>query len=99
MDQSSLALTFGTVETTRPLSTPLRQQRHWWAFDTKESAIRWSLRNAPKDTGVARGLSAHPRALRTSTGEHALVYDGICTRGGHAAKFVLLKDGSLERTR
>jgi len=94
--QASFALVYGAVEAERPIATPLLAQRTWMEFESKEAAIRWSTRHAPKIPAGVHSVSAHPRARKTATGGWALVYDGI---EGTPRKFALTKKLGLERTR
>lgn len=96
MSQQSLDLFLGSVEDKRPIATALRAQRGWAVFDSKESALRWASRNAPKIPAGVSGVSAHPRARKTDSGSYALVYDGVDTT---PRKFVLNRKLTLERMR
>ena len=94
-----LDMVLGAVEPKReerPLATPVRQQRDWWRFETKDAALVWSFRNAPiiKDTRIG-GLSAHPRVVSCALGGFSLIYRG--GYGKRPASFALLYDQTLRR--
>jgi hypothetical protein len=75
MTQPSLALEFGIVPEKRPATTAVKAQRHWLRFDSKESALRWSSRNRPLVIPArAAPISAHPRAVKTDSGDFCLAY-------------------------
>lgn len=95
-DAAQLALLIGAVEPERePTHTPLLVQRSWRIFDSRLSALKWSLRHAPLIPEGVRGVSAHPRARQATLG-WVLVYDGNDTA---CRKFVLNKRDELERMR
>jgi hypothetical protein len=75
MTQPSLALEFGTVPEKRPVTTAVKAQRSWLRFDSKDSALRWSQRNRPLVIPArAAPISAHPRAVKTDSGDFCLAY-------------------------
>lgn len=92
-----LTMALSACEPQRPITTPLRAQRHYLTFDSRESALRWASRNSPQHIPKeCNGVSAHPRPMRTSTGDWALVYSTCDIR---SPRYVLTAKLALEPMR
>jgi hypothetical protein len=67
----------GAAEPKRPRPIRVRAQRGLMRFESKEAALRWSVRHVPLRAADTRSLSAHPRPVKLDDGEWCLVYDGL----------------------
>ena len=92
--QASLWHDSGAAPAKRPRAIRVRSQRGLMHFDSKASALYWADRHAPLIPAGVRSCSAHPRAVRTDSGSHALVYDVLAQV---PEKWVLGESGWLIR--